>query len=244
MTQYDAIASEYRDSKELPFRRFIERYTLFRMLGDIRDRTVLDLACGDGFYARYLMRAGAAGVLGIDISGEMIRLAREEEQRRPLGCTYRHGDAAGFEPDEPVHLVVAMYLLNYARTADELISFCRVFHRALRPGGRVVGLNDNVWNPPSPGASLGKYGFERTCETSPPEEGDVLLYTFVASDGTPFRFQNYFQPPAAYEAAFREAGFRDFRWVPVELDPARRDDPFWDDFMANPPIIAFEATIP
>lgn len=119
MTHYDAIAGEYRDSKQLPFRRFVERYTLFRMLADVRGRTVLDLACGDGLHARLLMRAGAASVLAVDISEEMIRLAREEERRRPLGCEYRHGDEAGFEPDETVDLVVAMYLLNYAETARE-----------------------------------------------------------------------------------------------------------------------------
>ena len=242
MTQYDAIASDYRDSKHLPFRRFVERYTFFRMLGDVRGRTVLDLACGDGFYARLLMRADAAAVVGVDISEEMIRLAREEERRRPLVCEYRHGDAARFEPDEAVDLVVAMYLLNYAETAGELARFCRALHDALRQGGRVVGFNDNVLNPPSGGGSLGKYGFERTCETSPPSEGDVILYTFAGSDGKPFRFRNFFLSPETYDDAFRTAGFRDFRWIPAALDPTVRPDPFWDAFMASPPIIAFEAT--
>ena len=48
---YDAIAKQYRDSKLLPFRHAIERYTVFRELGDLRGRTVLDLACGEGIYA-------------------------------------------------------------------------------------------------------------------------------------------------------------------------------------------------
>ena len=45
---YDAIAERYRESKWLLFRHYIERYTLFAGLGDLRDRTVLDLACGEG----------------------------------------------------------------------------------------------------------------------------------------------------------------------------------------------------
>ena len=44
---YDTIAERYRDSKRLPFRRAIERYTVFQLLGDLRGQTVLDLACGD-----------------------------------------------------------------------------------------------------------------------------------------------------------------------------------------------------
>ena len=42
--------------------------------------------------------------------------------------------------------------------------------------------------------------------------------------------------------AFREAGFQDFRWLGVSLDPAERSNPFWDDFLENPPVIAFTAT--
>ena len=244
MTEYDAIAGEYRDSKQLPFRRFIEQYTLFEILGDVSGATVLDLACGEGFYARRLMRAGARAVVGVDISKEMIRLARGEERRNPLGCVYRKGDAGEFEADEAVHLIVANYLLNNARTPAQLVRFCRIFHSALRPGRRVVGFNENVWNPPSERASLRKYGFERACETSPPGEGDVILYTFLGTDGRPFRFKDYYLSPATYDAAFREAGFRDFRWIPAKLDPARRHDPFWDEFMDSPPAIAFEATRP
>ena len=47
MEEYDAIADAYRDSKRLPFREYIERYTLFEMLGDVRGKKVLDMACGE-----------------------------------------------------------------------------------------------------------------------------------------------------------------------------------------------------
>ena len=50
MAEYDAIADLYRDSKQLPFRDVVERYTLFEMLGDIRGNTVMDMACRDEFY--------------------------------------------------------------------------------------------------------------------------------------------------------------------------------------------------
>ncbi len=56
--EYDAIADRYRESKRLLFRRYIERYTLFEVLGALRDRTVLDLACGEGVS----MLAGSSGL--------------------------------------------------------------------------------------------------------------------------------------------------------------------------------------
>ena len=241
MSEYDAIAGEYQESKRLSFREHVERYTLFETLGDVRGKTVLDLACGEGFYTRLLRQAGASEVTGVDISAAMIELAEEQERRQPLGCSYVQADVAAFEPDRTVDLVVAMYLLNYASTRERLRRFCRVCHDALRPGGRFVGVNDNVRNPPAAPGAWKKYGLERTC-ASPPAEGDVVRYTITNADGRQFEFDNYYLAPETYADAFRRAGFRAFRWIEVSLHPARRGDPFWDDFMTNPPIVAFAAS--
>ena len=160
---YDAIAERYRDSKRLPFCHSVERYTLVELLGDLRGRTVLDLACGNGVYARLCKRSGAAAATGVDISKQMIALAEAEERKDPLGCRYVCEDAATFTPPTQVDIVVAVYLLNYARTRDELDRFFRACYRALRPEGRLVGFNNNMRRPPRAGVSLAKYGFERTC---------------------------------------------------------------------------------
>lgn len=241
MDPYDAIAKEYRDSKQLPFREHLERYTLFQLLGDVSGTTVLDMACGEGFYTRLLKRAGASEVTGVDISAEMIRLAEDREARHPLGCRYVRADAAAFRPEGPVDLVVAMYLFNYAGTAGQLGRFCRACHGALRPGGRLVGVNDNVRNVPPGTALLTKYGLKRSCP-DPPAEGEVIRYTITNAGGRPFRFDNYYLTPETYGAVFRNTGFREFRWVDLWLSPSQRGNPFWDDFLSNPPIAAFTAT--
>ena len=69
-----------------------------------RDRTVLDLACGEGVYTRQFMRAGAAAVTGVDISPAMITLAEAAERTDPLGCRYVREDAAAFTPSARVDI--------------------------------------------------------------------------------------------------------------------------------------------
>ena len=238
--EYDAIAEAYQDSKRLPFREYVERYTLFDILGDVRGKAVLDVACGEGFYTRLIKQAGAAEVTGVDISAAMIQLAEKEERRHPLGCRYLHRDVAQFVPSKPVDVVVAMYLLNYASSRAMLYRFCQVCYDALRPGGRFVGFNDNVQNPPRGRVSLRKYGLERTC-ADPPTEGDAVQYTLTNEDGQTFSFTNFFFKPGTYQDAFQSAGFLDFEWVPVAVHPSQRTDPFWDDFLRDPPLIAFSA---
>ena len=241
MAQYDAIADAYQDSKRLPFREFVERHTLFEALGDVRGKTVLDLACGEGFYSRQLRKAGASKVTGVDISPEMIRRARQQESEAPLGCAYVCRDVADHEPDEAVDLVVAMYLLHYAGTAERLLRFCQVCHGALRPGGRLVGFNDNVLRPPQGTVSWTKYGIEKT-GPAVLKEGAPIRYRITNEDGRRFGFRNFFLRPETYRKAFEEAGFRDFRWLGVSLRPDARGDPFWDDFLNDPPTIAFTAS--
>ena len=240
MAEYDAIARGYQESKRLPFREYIERHTLFEVLGDIAGKTVLDLACGEGFYTRLLRHAGALEITGVDVSQAMIELAVEQESRQALGCNYVCADVAAFEPGDPVDLVVAVYLLNYAQTPGELLRFCRVCHDALRPGGRFVGLNNNVHNLSAEPRSLREYGLERTWE-SPVAEGDAIRYTMINADGGQIQFDNFYLEPATHAEAFEQAGFRDFRWIDVSLHPSEAGNPFWDDFMSDPPIIAFAA---
>ena len=240
MAEYDAIAREYRESKRLPFREHVERYTLFELLGDVRGMTVLDLACGDGFYTRLLRRAGALEVTGVDVSEGMIELAEDQERRHPIGCRYVCADVTAFNPGEAVDLVVAVYLLNYARTPEQLLRFSQVCHEALRPGGRLVGLNNNVRNVGDRPVSLRKFGLERSWER-PLAEGDTIRYTMLNADRAQFGFDNFYLKPETHAAAFEQAGFRDFRWIDVALRPSEAENSFWDDFMANPPIVAFVA---
>ena len=239
--EYDDIAEAYRDSKQLSFRKYLEEYSLFEMLGEFQGKSVLDLACGEGFYTRKIKQAGAAEVTGVDISAEMIRLAKEEERTRPLGCKYLNQDVAELEIAELIDVVVAMYLLNYAKTKEELLRFCQVSYNAMCSGGRFVGVNDNVRNPPKGTVSFAKYGFEKE-GTNPPTEGDVILYKLVNEDGQQFELKNFYLAPETYQWAFQEAGFADFEWVDLYLSPVQQGNPFWDEFLSNPPLTGLIAS--
>ena len=89
--------------------------------------------------------------------------------------------------------------------------------------------------------SLVQYGLERTC-AYPPREGDAIQYRITNHDGQAFEFENYYLSPATYEAAARDAGFDDFRWVDAMLESTELDDPYWDDFMTCAPLTAFSAS--
>jgi SAM-dependent methyltransferase len=94
MAQYDEIAEQYKETTQLEIFRIIS-HTMSHWIGDVTGRSMLDLACGEGGGTRTIKQAGAGRVVGVDVSEEMIRLAREAEAKQPLGIEYLARAAQG-----------------------------------------------------------------------------------------------------------------------------------------------------
>ena len=84
--QYDHIGSKYDEYSHTATLRRAEIYTVLRMTGPLRDKRVLDMACGFGFFTRLLKQQGAAQVLGIDISPEMVQPGTRPRASRATRC--------------------------------------------------------------------------------------------------------------------------------------------------------------
>jgi SAM-dependent methyltransferase len=234
--QYDHIGGQYDEYARTATLKWAECYTFFRMLGALEGKRVLDIACGFGFYTRLLKQRGAAQVIGVDISPEMIRLAHQYEQAEPLGITYQVGDAATLPPLAPCDLVTAVHLLTYATSRDQLLGMFRSVYANLVAGGRFIAVTNNpAFTLSKPNCT--KYGVT-VLRLEPEEDRYACEAEFVAA--SPFRVQWYQWHQAPYEWALREAGFRDFAWYPSEVAPedvARYGEVYWRDFYTNCPII-------
>jgi toxoflavin synthase len=230
--QYDHIGSKYDEYAQTATLKRAESYTFFRMVGELAGQRVLDLACGFGFYTRQLKQRGAAQVVGVDISPEMVRLARAKEQEDPTGVEYRVGDATHLPLLGLFDLVTAVYLLNYAESKDELLGMCRSAYDNLVEGGRFVAYTVSpayTLSKPN-GAKYGCYFLRLT----PEEDRYVCDGEFVTEPPTPFQCFQWSRE--ANERAIKEAGFRTFAWHPSEVSPedvAHYGEAYWRDFHDN-----------
>jgi toxoflavin synthase len=241
--EYDEIAHEYQDSKLLPFRDYVESYSLFRLIGKLDGRTVLDLACGEGHYTRRLKQAGASRVVGVDISPEMIKLAEESEKANPLGCQYLVGNAATVSLGERFDVLVGVYLLNYASSKAMLVDLCRTIHDHLKPSGAFVGINASMTLDPAKYANCQKYGLMLLTPNNR-VEGDPITFLITNQDGTRFQIDNFFLQPETYAAAFADTGFCAFAWENLRVSDTGRErfpDGYWDAMLNEPPIVGMRA---
>ena len=130
-------------------REWIIDPVVFRFLGPVRGRRVLDAGCGWGYLARILARRGAE-VDGVDISPKLLAAAEAEEARTPLGIRYRRADLAKLPfADGTFDAVVCNVVLQDVRRYRQAI---RGLYRVLRPGGRfVVSTTHPAFEGPVPG---------------------------------------------------------------------------------------------
>jgi toxoflavin synthase len=230
--QYDHIGSKYDEYAQTATLKQAESYTVLRMTGPLEGRRVLDLACGFGFYTQLFKQRGAAEVIGVDISPEMVRLGRAQEQAEPLGVTYQEGDAAALPRLGIFDLVTAIYLLNYATSPDEMRAMCRSAYDNLVDGGHFVAYTVNPAFTLSKANST-KYGVTMLRQVP---DGDRYLcdMEFVTDPPTPYQHPQWSQ--GVHEWAIREAGFRTLAWHPSEVSPedlAHYGAAYWQDFYDN-----------
>jgi len=108
--------------------------TLRSMLPELAGRRVVDLGCGFGWFCRWAREVGAASVLGLDVSANM--LARAHETKPESAIVYRQADLEAVElPAASFDLAYSSLTLHYIEKLGAL--FASV-HRALVPGGSFV----------------------------------------------------------------------------------------------------------
>jgi SAM-dependent methyltransferase len=136
-TLYDQTAAGWSRRQPTSLSDFTARPHVLGLCEPVAGRRVLDLGCGEGYCSRALAQRGAQ-VLGLDLSGRMIELARGAEAREPLGIRYDTADAAGVDLGAgSFDLVLAVFLFNYLDVAQTRLTMANV-HRMLGPGGHFV----------------------------------------------------------------------------------------------------------
>jgi len=131
MEYFDRIASRYDDwyrTKTGQYVDKIEKWLVFSMLRT-KSGKALDLGCGTGNYTLELKRRGF-DVIGLDVSEEMLKIARS----KGLDCV--KGDAYSLPfPDGSFDLVLSVTMFEFIHEPERVLG---EIHRVLKPGGEIL----------------------------------------------------------------------------------------------------------
>ena len=142
----DAFLSSW-DPEGDEARKYLLNPTIFRMLGPLKNRRILDAGCGQGYLSRLMASAGAE-VTGVEPATRLFEYARRSEQEHPLGIQYLQRDLSrlgAIHNDDHFDAVVANMV--FLDIADWQAAMSNCFH-VLSPGGSLIfSLHHPCWTP-------------------------------------------------------------------------------------------------
>lgn len=193
--------------------------------------SILDLACGPGFYTSRLARLGHECV-GIDYAPASIRHARETATREKLACTYHLADVREGEYGEGYGLVMMLFgQLNVFRRADARSVLAKA-HSSLAPGGLLLlepqrcatvqknGRAGTSWYSCGEGGGLfSSRPHLCLCESDWDAAGQSTTQRFFVVDGRTGDVTRHAMTAEAYtdeqfRALLTDAGFENLRFFP------------------------------
>ncbi|HEX9681793.1 MAG TPA: class I SAM-dependent methyltransferase [Acidimicrobiales bacterium] len=107
-----------------------------RLIGDLRDKRVLELGCGGAQCSIAFAKAGAHA-FGIDFSSEQLAFARRLAAKEKVKLELHHGDLADLAPFRPASfdVVFSAWAFGYV---EDLNRVFRQVHRVLKVGAPLV----------------------------------------------------------------------------------------------------------
>jgi ubiquinone/menaquinone biosynthesis C-methylase UbiE len=134
---FDSLALEYVRTRERQVSFLAQKRLVIDLLADVRGGRLLEVGCGPALMAPELAAMGFE-VHGVDVSGEMVRRARQRMAGHPLErrCHFAPGDFERLQhPDAFFDAVLAMGVLEYLPAYGAAL---RGAARVLKPGGTAV----------------------------------------------------------------------------------------------------------
>lgn len=242
---YDTAASNYIHWVVDPgsYNMLAEIPYVYRLIGNLMSKRVLDLCCGAGQHAIHMAREGA-DVMGIDYSKKLIDIARDEAKKQNLAIDFRLGDATDLSEfeDASFDAVVAISAVHYVRDVRDL--FAQI--------GRIV--KPDGWFIFSTGHPIREAGGE--IDDHHGRLGRTVFNYFqhdvtesftwpdvVREDGQPFTTMTYSRTIQDYVDALADSGFLVERLLePPPIESARTKHPeAWRKLICCPQFVIFKA---
>lgn len=215
---------------------YIEYYSIVKNLvgngHSLEGKSILDIGCGAGQFAWYLISLGAERVVGIDSASRFVELANEltnEQEADSSKFAFYHADCSNLhevieglknEPVKQFDFVTANWVLPYAASLEQLNGFVEVASHFIKPGGKFVCILGNPRSLDKPDEELryslvNGFTIERVKDT---HNKRIVRFYDPATGECLFSIDNYVYSIDELRNVYKQNGFEADDETNIELD--------------------------
>lgn len=228
-TSWDGVAKWYDNHLEKTGDTYHEKVVhpnFLRMLGDIKGKHIVDLACGQGLFSRMLADKGAH-VVGVDLGKELIALAEKKNEGYAFKIHYytSSSDDLYMVKDGTQDVVVCVLALQ---NIEKLQATLSEVSRVLKKGGTFMAvLNHPAFRVPRESA----WGYDEAEKTQYRRVDAYLSESKIKIDMTPGALKDkrftisFHRPLQVYMKALSKYGFAITRLEEWESHRASQQGP-------------------
>ena len=153
-TSFDNFAEEYdkanKNSGDFTHEKTADP-ALYECIGEIANLTIYDIACGNGYNARYFVKNGAKEVWASDVSPKLIEIASKRYDNAKIKYLVRDATDINDIPENYFDLVTISMAIHYLSDLD---TFFANINKILKKDGRIVFVTNH------PLANLGRLAIQ------------------------------------------------------------------------------------
>jgi ubiquinone/menaquinone biosynthesis C-methylase UbiE len=204
---YNLLAKEFAEYRENSPTEWLLGYPkVAELLEPLEGKRILDFGCGAGKFGYYLAKLGAI-VTGVDISSELINLARS---KYGMSCKFIHSSSIWptcFE-DGIFDAAVLAFTTCVIPIREDIITILKGIHSCLSNNGMCVLINQN-WEKCN-GNEFASYKLEKYDSL---HTGQIIELTMKYDP--PLRLIDYFWSQNDYAQMLINAGFSDVQTIEI-----------------------------
>jgi ubiquinone/menaquinone biosynthesis C-methylase UbiE len=136
LTNYDGIADVYtaQAENELSWNNLYERPYMLSIFDDFKNKNVLDVGCGTGFYSFYSLKQNA-NVIAVDASQNMLNYVEKKDKFKKIKLFKADlKDGLPFIESDSQDFIICSLVLHYIENWETIIND---FYRVLKNNGKL-----------------------------------------------------------------------------------------------------------
>ncbi|CAH0547949.1 unnamed protein product [Brassicogethes aeneus] len=142
-----AINTAYKKTTETRYFNYIVKPNVINLIGNTKDKTVLDVGCGFGRYLEILSKHDPSKLVGCDISEHQIQLCKESVQNKDIEyyiVDFSDASSSIALGQNKYDIVYNVLVLLYIETLDKLKTFIENCYKCLKKGGKMVICTSDI----------------------------------------------------------------------------------------------------